>query len=122
MCNTGDVEIHVDSGVIKPPLESTRLFVVVKRDQKVYAEVNFAGDEVYASEELNTECVSDGASGQSCGLTDHYLDWVHRNDNFDVILVEALDVGRNLEAYRTKDVDVGLAITGCILFIGRIVT
>ena len=107
--------------MIKPPLESTRLFVVVKRDQKVYAEVSFAGDEVYVSEELNTKCVSDGASRQSCGLTDRYLDWVHRNDNFDVILVEALDVGRNLEAYRTKDVDVGLAIRGCILFVSRIV-
>ena len=83
----------MDSGVIKPPLESTRLFVVVKRDQKVYAEVSFAGDEVYVSEELNTTCIIDGALRRLCRLTDYYLNRVHRNDDSDVMLPSPFSVG-----------------------------
>ena len=83
----------MDSGVNQPSLESTRFLVVLKRDQKVDGEVNFAGDEVYVSEELNTTCIIDGALRRLFGLTDYYLNRVHRNDDSDVMLPSTFSVG-----------------------------
>ena len=80
----------------QPSLESTGFFVVLKGDQKVCGEFDIAGDEVYASEELDTTCISDGALRSSCRLADHYLDWINGNNDFDVMLARALSVGCNL--------------------------